>query len=185
MVKTYALIVISTVTDTGKRHDFEEGTEPDVSRKDRKWVLFTPRGDAPVYDPETEHPPLAGADQVSLTAVTQTWNAPVALTGQELTDRTNDARGNVTSEVDATITERGENGVRVRALIELLNRRDNYLVNRIEELQNALIALQASVGTPATRLDSLPSSYLSTETRNKTEAITTYKGIVNSGDVDS
>ena len=53
----------------------------------------------------------------------------------------------------------GAGGMRVRALIELLNKRDNFLTNRIIELQDALEALKASSGTPNSRINGLPDNY--------------------------
>ena len=76
-------------------------------------------------------------------------------------------------------------GVRVRALIELLNKRDNYLVNRVAELQGALVALQSSGGNAGARLDGLPASYLATATRPKADAVQDYKDDINAGNQDT
>jgi hypothetical protein len=72
-------------------------------------------------------------------------------------------------------------GMRVRALIQLLNKRDNYLVNRIIELQNALIALQSSAGNAGSRLDSLPVSYSASATRQRSDAVQDYRDDINAG----
>jgi len=56
-----------------------------------------------------------------------------------------------------------------RIAIDMLNKRDNFLTNRIKELQDALIELQSSVGNAATRLDSLPTSYSATQTRPRVD----------------
>ena len=76
-------------------------------------------------------------------------------------------------------------GVQARALIDLLNRRDNFLTNRIKELQDALVALQASTGTPASRINGLPASYLATQTRPRADAIQDYKDNIDTGDADN
>jgi hypothetical protein len=82
-------------------------------------------------------------------------------------------------------TEVDPDGVRTRALIELLNKRDNYLVNRIAELQAALVALQASGGNAGARLGELPTSYLATATRTKDDAVQDYTDDINAGNQDT
>jgi hypothetical protein len=75
-------------------------------------------------------------------------------------------------------------GLEMRALIELLNKRDNYLTNRITQLQNVLETVKSTGGTAANRLDTLPNNYLATSTRDRAEAIQDYKDLIANGDAD-
>ena len=72
----------------------------------------------------------------------------------------------------------------VRALIELLNKRDNYLTNRIEELQQALDAVKASAGPADNIRAAIPAFWLVTATRTRAAAITDYKDDINAGNAD-
>lgn len=65
----HALINITALTDTGKRHDFGGDTPPDYSQKDRKWVPVVVAAD-PAFDPDTERLQKA-ADVITLTELTQ------------------------------------------------------------------------------------------------------------------
>ena len=76
-------------------------------------------------------------------------------------------------------------GWETRALIELLNKRDNFLTTRIIELQDALIAMKASSGNVAALRDAIPASYLGTSTRPRADAVQDYKDDINSGGADS
>jgi len=76
-------------------------------------------------------------------------------------------------------------GFHVRALIELLNKRDNYLTNRIEELQAALDAMKASTGNIAALRDSIPATWLPTNTRPRPDAVQDYKDSITTGGVDT
>lgn len=76
-------------------------------------------------------------------------------------------------------------GVRVRALIELFNKRDNYLVNRIAELQAAFDSVKASSGPADNIRAAIPASWLATNTRTRPEAIQAYKDDINAGNVDT
>jgi hypothetical protein len=75
-------------------------------------------------------------------------------------------------------------GVQLRELIELFNRRDNYLVNRIIQLQEDLQAIKASNGPADNIRAAIRGSYLPTATRTRAEAIQTYKDEINAGDAD-
>ena len=75
-------------------------------------------------------------------------------------------------------------GIQLRALFEVFNKRDNYLVTRIAQLQIALTDLQSSSGNAATRLDGLPVNYLPTNTRTRFDAIRDYKDDIDSGGAD-
>lgn len=76
-------------------------------------------------------------------------------------------------------------GVSSRALIEVFNKRDNYLVNRIEELQIALAAIKASTGPADNIRAAIPDSFLATSTRPRNLAIEDYQEEINSGGADS
>jgi hypothetical protein len=76
-------------------------------------------------------------------------------------------------------------GVQARALIDLLNKRDNFLTNRIIELQDALAAMKATTGGVAVLRDAIPASFLATNTRPRADAIQDYKDNIDTGDADS
>lgn len=76
-------------------------------------------------------------------------------------------------------------GWRSRALIELLNKRDNYLTNRIEELQAAFDAVKASTGPADNIRAAVPGSWLATNTRPRPDAITDYQTIIANGEADT
>lgn len=98
----------------------------------------------------------------------------------ELTARIASHRANEVSIVDATQPE----GMRVRALIEQFNKRDNYLISRIIELQDALDAMKASSGAVENIRTAIPSSWSATSTRTRADVVTSYKSDINSGSVD-
>ena len=76
-------------------------------------------------------------------------------------------------------------GVHVRALIELFNKRDNYLVNRIVEIQDGLLAAKATAGGAQNTRDALPASYMATNTRTKADAIADYTADIDAGNQDT
>ncbi len=76
-------------------------------------------------------------------------------------------------------------GWETRALIELLNKRDNYLVNRIAELQSALDNVKASSGPADNIRAAIPASWMATATRPRGDAIQDYKDDINAGGADS
>ncbi len=96
---------------------------------------------------------------------------------------TAESRGAAVSAPDIPAVE-DELGIQLRELFEVFNKRDNYLVTRIEELQTALIALQGGSGNANSRLDGLPTSYLATSTRTRAQAIQDYKDDINAGGAD-
>ncbi len=75
-------------------------------------------------------------------------------------------------------------GVRVRELIEVFNKRDNYLVNRIVELHGAMAAMKASTGGVANLRAAVPSSFLATNTRSRADAVQDYKDDIAAGGAD-
>lgn len=84
----------------------------------------------------------------------------------------------------AKTTEESALGMEIRELIELTNKRDNYLVNRITELQGALDAVKASSGPADNIRTAIPASWLGTSTRTRAEAITDYTDDINAGGAD-
>jgi len=76
-------------------------------------------------------------------------------------------------------------GWRTRELIELFNKRDNYLVNRIEEIQTALTNIRDQVLGTQARQNIPPGFPMATSTRPRSEAIQDYKDDINAGGADS
>lgn len=76
-------------------------------------------------------------------------------------------------------------GWETRALIELLNKRDNYLTNRIEEVQEDLQAIKASSGPADNIRNAVRNNYLATATRARADAVQDYKDDINAGGADS
>lgn len=75
-------------------------------------------------------------------------------------------------------------GVEFRALVELVNKRDNYLTNRVLELQAAFDAIKASSGPADNIRNAIPASWLATATRDRPTAISAYKADVSAGVAD-
>ena len=78
-----------------------------------------------------------------------------------------------------------EGGISLRSLIETFNKRDNYLVNRIEELQLALDAVKATTGTAQSMRDAIPATWLATNTRTRAETVNDYTNTVSTGQGDT
>lgn len=94
-----------------------------------------------------------------------------------------DRRNGAVVEPDESITF--EN-VRIRGLIELLNKRDNYLANRVIELQNRVQAMLDSTGGVGNmRTDGLSVPISATNTRPYTDAVQDYKDDINTGNQDT
>jgi len=85
----------------------------------------------------------------------------------------------------AETTEVTANGVEVRALIELLNKRDNFNTNRIIELQDTLTAMKAASGGAQNTRDAIPASFMATSTRTKAAAVTDYTDDIAAGNQDT
>jgi hypothetical protein len=92
------------------------------------------------------------------------------------------ARLIATENVDDTDGGVGHNN---RALIEVFNQRDNYLINRILELQAALDAIKASSGPVDNIRNAVPATWLATNTRDKPTSVQAYKDEISSGGADS
>ena len=76
-------------------------------------------------------------------------------------------------------------GIRIRALVELLNKRDNYIINRISELQTAFDDVKASTGAADNIRAAIPASWLATATRTKAQAMTDLTDDINAGNQDT
>ena len=76
-------------------------------------------------------------------------------------------------------------GWQTRAMIELLNKRDNFNTTRILELQSVLTAIKNSSGPADNIRAAVPASWLGTDTRPRPEAITDYQTIITNGEADS
>ena len=85
-------------------------------------------------------------------------------------------------EVIATPDNTDALGTQIRALIQLTNKRDNYLTNRIIELQNRVQAMCDSSGAVANmKADGLAVSISATNTRDRADAVQDYKDDTASG----
>ena len=103
----------------------------------------------------------------------------VAEAAASLTDARNTAHGPIGTADEAE-------GIRLRALIELLNKRDNFLTNRVIELQNRVQAMLNSIGGVANmRTDGLAVSISATATRTRADAITDYRANIDAGNMDA
>jgi len=78
---------------------------------------------------------------------------------------------------ELSVAQRAEMGER--------NKRDNYLVNRIIELQQALDAIKASSGPADNIRAAIPASWMATSTRARADARADLKAEINTGDSDT
>jgi len=181
----HALIETIALTDTGVRHDFGLATPPDLSHKtpSLKWVPVIVAASDP-FDPATQK--LVRQDDITIDDLTERRVA-TALTAQELADlaqAVTDNETDILAELDLEVQQAigsGPQGVRLRALIELLNKRDNFNTNRIIELQNILLDAKNSTGGVANLRAAIPASFLGTATRSKQDAINDYKADIAAG----
>ena len=91
-------------------------------------------------------------------------------------------RNESTAAVDTTAQATGWSH---RALIAVFNQRDNYIINRLEEIQLALDAVKASTGPADNIRAAIPASWLATATRDRPAAIMAYKDEISGGGADS
>jgi len=78
-----------------------------------------------------------------------------------------------------------EIGMRLRAVVELFNKRDNFNTTRIVELQNRVQAMLDSTGNAdAMRTDGLAVSISATNTRTRPAAVADFKAIIDNAEVD-
>ncbi len=96
----------------------------------------------------------------------------------EIVIQTTNIRAKLVNEVDGILPL----GVDIRSIIQLMNRRDNFLVNRIIELQNRVQAMLDSTGNVnSLRTDGLAVSISPAATRSRNNAIQDYKDDINAG----
>jgi hypothetical protein len=76
-------------------------------------------------------------------------------------------------------------GVKTRGLVQLISERDNYLTNRIIELQDALNAVKVTTGSAQNMRDAIPSTWSTTNTRSKAATIVAYVDDINAGNQDT
>lgn len=73
----------------------------------------------------------------------------------------------------------------LRELIELFNKRDNYLTNRMIQVQEDMQAIRASNGPADNIRSAIRLVYLPTNTRTRADAIQDYTDDVNAGGADT
>lgn len=78
-----------------------------------------------------------------------------------------------------------QDGMGMRSIIETFNKRDNYLTNRILQLQQAMDDMKASTGAADSIRDAIPAVFLPTATRPRNDAIQDYKDEITSGNADN
>jgi len=78
-----------------------------------------------------------------------------------------------------------QDGMSARSIIEIFNKRDNFLTNRILQLQTAMDDMKASVGAADSIRDAIPAVFLPTATRPRNDAIQDYKDEITSGNADN
>lgn len=83
---------------------------------------------------------------------------------------------------DDTVTSLGWES---RALIELLNKRDNFLTNRLIEIQDTLVAIRDQTFGTQARQNVAAGFPLATNTRTRADAVSDYKADINAGGADS
>jgi len=110
----------------------------------------------------------------------------VEMTAGEKTVVDDAAATSLATQVHAQLTTQVDGdlpvGVDVRSLIQLMNKRDNFLTTRIIELQNRVQAMLDSTGGVANmRTDGLAVSISATATRPRSDAIQDYKDDIDAG----
>jgi hypothetical protein len=100
------------------------------------------------------------------------------------------AINNATTQRDRTASsgaadDPGAVGMQNRSLIEVFNQRDNYVINRIEQLQTAMDDMKASTGAADSIRDAIPAVFLPTTTRPRNDAVQAYKDEIDSGGADN
>lgn len=97
-----------------------------------------------------------------------------AVDAQEAAESFDAAVANV---VDPIANPTNSDGVLIRTLVEFVNKRDNYIINRLNELQAALLAAKATAGGADNIRDAIQASFLPTATRDKPTAMSDFKAI--------
>jgi hypothetical protein len=98
------------------------------------------------------------------------------------TQNTEDFRTKAKAAADQTVDHAG---MSARAIIEVLNKRDNYLVNRIIQLQTAMDDMKASTGAVGNLRAAIPANFMPTQTRPRADAIQDYKDEIDTGSADT
>ena len=76
-------------------------------------------------------------------------------------------------------------GMQNRSLIEVFNQRDNYLVNRVSELQDTLRDIKQTSGAADNIRAAIPDNFLATATRDRSDAVAQYQLVIDSGGADA
>jgi len=118
-----------------------------------------------------------GSDTVRLATPTEQTAIDDAIAAQ----RTADDRAAGSGAAD----DSGPVGMQNRSIIEVFNQRDNFVINRLDELQVAMDAMKTSTGAVQNLRDAIPASFLPTSTRPKSDAVQAYKDEINSGGADT
>lgn len=84
----------------------------------------------------------------------------------------------------ANVDVNAPEGFDLRALIETFNKRDNWVINRLLELQAALDAVKASTGPADNIRAAIPATWLATATRSKPDTVQEYKDNITAGAAD-
>ena len=152
-----------------------------VHRTNKQYLTST----SPASLPESEANYIQDPD---MSAVTGQPSKYWTITGDDVTLKSPAEQAVVDAALDAQKTQADRDtviatpdnpdalGVEIRALIQLMNKRDNYLTNRIIELQNRVQAMCDSSGAVANmKADGLAVSISATNTRDRADAVQDYK----------
>ena len=105
-----------------------------------------------------------------------------ALDAKFLADEQTEIRDNAVAEADKF----SELGLDIRAMIENHNKRDNYIINRLVEIQDTLVAIRdQTFGTQARQNIDVNFPTLATATRPRSDAVQDYKDDISLGNVDT
>lgn len=148
--------------------------------------------------PDTEYPPAEWVKNPDLSAVAGQPSRYWKLTGdvvslqtageQAATDAAIAAAALVTNrdEAKAPVAATDGDGVRVRALIELFNKRDNYLATRLGELNDRVQAMIDSSGNVGNmRADGAAVSVSPINTRPRAAAVSDFRASIDAGNSDA
>lgn len=156
---------VNGVPESNATHIYDPDLTAVAGQPEKYWIVPTPTGDA-----------------VTLTTnITPTFLRDAIDAAEDAAIVASQRAGAI-----ANTTELSDLGIQVRALIELFNKRDNFLTNRIIELQARGQAMLDSVGGVGNmRTDGLAVSISATATRTKAAAITAFAADINAGNQDT
>lgn len=147
--------------------DFDAGTwiiNPDLSavtgQPNKYWIIDPP-----------------GSDTVRLATLAEQAVIDAAINNAT----TQDNRAGAVGAAD----DPGAVGMQNRSLIEVFNQRDNYVINRLTQIQTTLLNMKASSGAADSIRDEIPVSFLATDVRPKGDAVQAYKDEIDSGGADT